>query len=455
MNISFFNLMRIPEIRQKIMFTLGFLLIYRIGFQIPLPGVNYQAFTDAAKQMGGPAGITDLMNIMTGAQLQQATLFSLGVMPYISASIIFSLLSKTMPALEKISKEGAAGQRKINQYTRLATIPICMIQAMFVVFGPLKQDVQGVPMVYSYAHGLWYLLLVMVALTCGTLFIMWLGEQITEHGAGNGISIIIMAGIIAQLWPTFVRMTNAAPGQGTAAWQALLLFILTWGVAVVAVVYMTKAQRRIPIRQAKQTRGRKVYGGQSHFLPIKVNSAGVMPIIFASALLMIPTLLGNLAGWAWLSRAFSAGQGFWYVAGFSALIFFFAFFWTSMMFQPNEMANNLKESGAFIPGIRPGKKTAEYLEHTMVRVTLAGSAFLAAIAVMPAFTQGGFASLDMSLIYFMSGTSILIVVGVALDLVEKLNAMLIMRNYEGFMKESGGSRTAAAAGGGGWGRRAK
>ncbi len=454
MNVSFFNLLRIPEIRQKIMFTLGFLLIYRIGFQIPLPGVNYAAFTKAAEQMGGAGGLRGLMNIMTGAQLQQATLFSLGVMPYISASIIFSLLSKTMPALEKISKEGPAGQRKINQYTRLATIPICMIQAMFVVFGPLQDSVGSTPMVYSYAHGLWYTLLVMIALTCGTLFIMWLGEQITEHGAGNGISIIIMAGIIAQLWPTFVRMTDAPPGQGTAAWQGLLLFLLTWGVAVVAVVYMTKAQRRIPIRHAKQTRGRKVYGGQSHFLPIKVNSAGVMPIIFASALLMIPTLLGNVAGWDWLQKAFAGGQGFWYVTGFSGLIFFFAFFWTSMMFQPNEMANNLKESGAFIPGIRPGKKTAEYLEHTMVRVTLAGSAFLAAIAVMPAFTRGGFATLDMSLIYFMSGTSILIVVGVALDLVEKLNAMLIMRNYEGFMKEAGGSRAAAAAGGG-WGRRGK
>lgn len=455
MSVSFLNLLRIPEIRQKIMFTLGFLLIYRIGFQIPLPGVDYAAFKAAASQAGG-GGLKDIINIMTGAQLQQATLFSLGVMPYISASIIFSLLSKTMPALEKISKEGPSGQRKINQYTRLATIPICMVQAMFVVFGPLKETVGGVPMVMSYASGLWYTLLVMIALTCGTLFIMWLGEQITEHGAGNGISIIIMAGIIAQLWPTFEQMTSAGPGQGAAAWQALLLFILTWGIAVVAVVYMTKAQRRIPIRQAKQTRGRKVYGGQSHFLPIKVNSAGVMPIIFASALLMIPTMLGNLTGWTWLSQAFYQGTGFWYVAGFSALIFFFAFFWTSMMFQPNEMANNLKESGAFIPGIRPGKKTAEFLEHTMVRVTLAGSAFLAVIAVMPAFTQGGFANLDVQLIYFMSGTSILIVVGVALDLVEKLNAMLIMRNYEGFMKGAGGTGGAGAGGGGGgWGRRSK
>jgi len=455
MNVSFLNLIRIPEIRQKIMFTLGFLLIYRVGFQVPLPGVNYAAFTAAAAQAGGGGGLKGIINIMTGAQLQQATLFSLGVMPYISASIIFSLLSKTMPALEKLSKEGASGQRKINQYTRLATIPICMVQAMFVVFGPLTETINGVPMVYSYATGLWYTMLVMMALTCGTLFIMWLGEQITEHGAGNGISIIIMAGIIAQLWPTFEQMASAGPGQGAAAWQALLMFVLTWGVAVVAVVYMTKAQRRIPIRQAKQTRGRKVYGGQSHFLPIKVNSAGVMPIIFASALLMIPTLLGNLTEWDWLKTAFARGTGFWYVTGFSALIFFFAFFWTSMMFQPNEMANNLKESGAFIPGIRPGKKTAEFLEHTMVRVTLAGSAFLAIIAVMPAFTQGGFASLDMNLIYFMSGTSILIVVGVALDLVEKLNGMLIMRNYEGFMKQSGGAGTPAAAGGGGWGRRSK
>ncbi|MCA8956676.1 MAG: preprotein translocase subunit SecY, partial [Planctomycetes bacterium] len=289
MAVSLVNLVRVPEIRNKLLFTLGFLALYRIGFKIPLPGVSYQAFRAAADQAG--SGLFGLMNIMTGAQLQQATLFSLGVMPYISASIIFSLLSKVVPSLEKLSKEGASGQRKINQYTRLATIPICLVQSLFVVIGVLGSKVGTTPMLSSSVasyYGL-YVVLVMVALTAGTMFIMWIGEQITENGVGNGISIIIMSGIVAELWPTMVRLwSGGGQGDATQSFQTLLLFLLTWSVMVVAVVFMTKAHRRIPIRQAKQTRGRQVYGGQAHFLPIKVNSAGVMPIIFGSALLMIP-----------------------------------------------------------------------------------------------------------------------------------------------------------------------
>ena len=458
------NMIRVPAIRAKLIFTLTFLALYRIGFQIPLPGVNYQAFRAAADQAGG--GMLGIMNIMTGAQLQQATIFSLGVMPYISASIIFSLLQKVVPSLEKIAKEGASGQRKINQYTRLATIPICLVQSMFVVFGVLGSEVAGVPMLEQGAAdmGFLYMLLVMFALTCGTMFIMWLGEQITEHGVGNGISIIIMAGIVAELWPTMVRLWDTGQKSGaTEAVQTVLLFGATWIVMVFAVVYMTKAHRRIPIRQAKQTKDRKVYGGQAHFLPIKVNSAGVMPIIFASALMMIPMMIGKVTDWNWLEQTFSRGQGFWYVIAFAGMIFFFSFFWTSMMFQPAEMANNLKEHGSFIPGIRPGNKTAEFLEKTMERITLVGATFLAAIAVFPTFIQsaGTFAGLEQRLIYFMSGTSILIVVGVALDLVEKFNALLIMRNYEDYAPKTDkkgagtGDEAGAGAGGGGWGRRGK
>ena len=369
-----------------------------------------------------------------------------------------------MPTLEKLSKEGASGQRKINQYTRLATIPICVVQSFFVIFGGLTSKVGSEQMLMANVAGLpiWYVLTVMVSLTAGTMFIMWIGEQITENGVGNGISIIIMAGIIAQLWPTIVRMVTTSgtnDAESAKAVQTLLLFIATWGVAVVAVVFMTKAHRRITIRQAKQTRGKSVYGGQKHYLPIKVNSAGVMPIIFASALLLIPSLVGNATGIEWLNNNFGNQSGFWHIFLFAGMIFFFSFFWTSLMFQPNDMANNLKENGSFIPGIRPGKQTAEFLENTMVRVTLAGAAFLALIAVFPAFIQGRY---DQNLIYFMSGTSILIVVSVALDLVEKLNAMLIMKNYEGFMKEApqgaGGAdstSTGAAVSGAGWGRRSK
>jgi preprotein translocase subunit SecY len=452
MSVSLTNLFKVPEIRKKILITIGLLFCYRIGFAVPLPGVDFGKFTQMANAGGGEGlhRLFNIMNVLTGARLQQATIFSLGVMPYISASIIFSLLVKVMPNLEKLSKEGPSGQRKINQYTRLATIPICLVQSFFVIFGVLavgKDDPQN-SLLHAGVNDYWtfYVLLVMLSMTAGTMFIMWLGEQITEHGAGNGISLIIMAGIIAQLWPSFISYFRV--GESTFAadhWQQLLLFLLAWGIAVVAVVFMTKSQRRIPIQQAKQTRGRRVYGGQRHFLPIKVNHAGVMPIIFASALLIIPSILGSAIGWTWLSDTFSGMSGFWYVVFYSALIFFFSFFWTSLMFQPNEMAENLKEHGSFVPGIRPGKKTAEFLEQTMVRITLAGAAFLTLVAVFPSFVSGGFAGLDQTLVYFMSGTSILIVVGVALDLVEKLNAMLIMRNYEGFMKESGGQS--------GWGRR--
>ncbi|MCB9876137.1 MAG: preprotein translocase subunit SecY [Planctomycetes bacterium] len=445
MNLSIANLFKVPEIRSKILITLGLLLVYRIGFFIPLPGVNW---VEAQKQMGSQGGVGQLfgmMNVLTGGSLQSATLFSLGVMPYISASIIFSLLAKALPGLERISKEGASGQRKINQYTRLATVGICLIQSWFVIFGALDSDNLLYVGVKEW-FGL-YCVVVMVALTAGTMFIMWLGEQITEHGIGNGISLIIMAGIISNLYPALGSYFSG--GWTTEAWQSLLLFGGAWGVTVVAVVYMQKAQRRIPIQQAKQARGKRVYGGQKHFLPFKVNQAGVMPIIFGSALLMIPVMIGSGLHLTWLDQAFGGQRGFWYVLSFSALIFFFSFFWTSMMFQPNEIAKNLQEGGSFIPGIRPGKPTAEFLEGTMIRITIAGAAFLSVIAVMPSLLGRGGNTPNQVLIYFMSGTSILIVVGVALDMVEKLNSLLVMRNYDGFMAETGEAASATS----GWGRR--
>ena len=452
MSVSLGNLFRVPEIRKKILITIGLLFCYRIGFKVPLPGVDYQKQLDLMNAAGGDGigALFSMMNVLTGAQLQQATVFSLGVMPYISASIIFSLLVKVVPALERIQKEGPSGQRKITQYTRLATIPICLLQSFFVIFGVLsasRMDPSN-SLLHAGVNNVWmgYVLLCMLSMTAGTMFIMWLGEQITEHGAGNGISLIIMAGIVAQLWPSFLQYFQVGDSaMATDAYQNLLLFVFAWGIAVVAVVFMTKSQRRIPIQQAKQTRGRRVYGGQRHFLPIKVNHAGVMPIIFASALLIIPSILGNALGLTFLSDTFGQMNGFWYVTFYGALIFFFSFFWTSLMFQPNEMAENLKEHGSFVPGIRPGKKTAEFLESTMVRITLAGASFLTLVAVFPTFISGQFAGLSVTLIYFMSGTSILIVVGVALDLVEKLNAMLVMRNYEGCMRETGGQS--------GWGRK--
>lgn len=458
MSLSLGNLFKVKEIRNKILITLGLLFIYRIGSFIPLPGVNFQEAYRQMQNLSGVGQLLGLINMLTGGSLHSATLFSLGVMPYISASIIFSLLTKAVPSLEKIAKEGQSGQRKINQYTRIATVAICLIQSWFVIFGALNVD--GSKLMHAGVRewfGL-YAIVVMVSLTAGTMFIMWIGEQITEHGIGNGISLIIMAGIVSNLYPSLSVYFEI--GFGREAWQNLLLFVGAWGVAVVAVVYMTKAQRRIPIQQAKHTRGRRVYGGQRHFLPFKVNQTGVMPIIFGSALLVIPAMVGKALGITWLETTFGGQHGFWFVTSYTVLIFFFSFFWTSMMFQPNDIANNLKEGGSFIPGIRPGKPTAQFLEETMVRITLAGATFLAVVAVLPSlFGASRGAGLDQVLIYFMSGTSILIVVGVALDMVEKINAMLVMRNYEGFLEEGQaqgqgqGAGSQGAGAGGGWGRR--
>jgi preprotein translocase subunit SecY len=425
------------------------LLVYRIGFFIPLPGVNIDEALKQMRNLDGVGKLFGMMNVLTGGSLQSATIFSLGVMPYISASIIFSLLTKAVPALEKIAKEGQSGQRKINQYTRLATVGICLVQSWFVIVGALRVD--NGRLLHSGVNSWFglYCIVVMVALTAGTMFIMWLGEQITEHGVGNGTSLIIMAGIVSSLYPSMASYFDVG-GFGRNQWQNLLLFMMAWGVAVVAVVYMTKAQRRIPIQQAKHTRGQRVYGGERHFLPFKLNQANVMPIIFGSALLMIPAMIGTAIGNVWLEQAFGGQRGFWFVLSFTALIYFFAFFWTSMMFQPNEIAKNLQENGSFIPGIRPGKPTAEFLEQTMVRITLAGATFLAIVAVFPSLLGAGQGSgMDQVLLYFMSGTSILIVVGVALDMVEKLNALLLMRNYEGFLEHTDGT----SAGASGWGRR--
>lgn len=336
------NLFKVKEIRDRILVTLGLLVCYRIGFYIPIPGVNLESFLKGLGSQDGLNRLFLMMNVLTGGRLQTATLFSLGVMPYISASIIFSLLTKVVPALEKLAKEGASGQRKINQYTRLATVVLCLFQSMFVIFGTLKTG--DSKLLHTGVTDFWgvYVLVIVFALTAGTMFVMWIGEQITERGIGNGMSLIIMAGIVSNLYPSIASYITG--GFGRDAWQNLLLFVGAWMVSVVVVVYMTKAQRRIPIQQAKHTRGRRVYGGQRHFLPFKINQAGVMPIVFGSALLLIPTIFGQVTGWTGLEESFSSQRGFCFVVTYITLIFFFSFFWTSMMFQPSEIANNLKRT---------------------------------------------------------------------------------------------------------------
>lgn len=433
MESSFLQLFRIPETRQKIFNTLGLLLAYRVGFQIPIPGMSAEFLRDA-----DTGALFGLMSAFSGGQLGKTTLFALGIMPYISASIIFSMLGKVSPTIEAIQKEGAAGQKKINQWTRLAVVPIALVQAMFIYTGVFLRQPQMVDdsmQGRTIALGL----IVVLSLIAGSILVMWIGELITEHGVGNGASIIIMAGIIASMPSAILRLKDTEE-----FWQTMLLMMGLWITVVFCVVYMHKGARRVPIQYARLTRGRRVYGGQRHYLPLKVNMAGVMPIIFASVVFIIPMVIFQALGFDYLARIFGDPTGFVYTGLYLALVFGFCFFWNRLMFRPEEMADNLREHGSFIPGIRPGARTAEYLDNVLKRLTLAGAAFLAVVAVLPAFVTEGTA-MPMDMRYFLGGTSVLIVVGVALDLVDKLNAQLVMRNYDGFVQ--GGT-----SGGGGWTR---
>jgi preprotein translocase subunit SecY len=420
------NLFKIPEIRSRIWVTVAFLLVYRVGANVPIPGIDMGVLHLLTAQ-GDDNPFVATLDMLSGGSTYKASLFSMGIMPYISASIIFSLLVKVVPALEKIAKEGSAGQRRINQWTRLATVPLCFVQAMIIATTVLKTPLHGTatPLL---APGFFPLLGAVLTLTTGTVFLMWIGEQITEYGVGNGISLLIMAGIIARLPHNVMGLVQ----HSTTPVAPVLLLALFVGVVIV-VVYITKGTRKIPVQYAKLTRGRRVYGGQRHFLPIKVNQAGVMPVIFSSSLLAFPSLINV----RWLQEIFSAGS-WWYTVFDIALIYFFSFFWTSLMFNPAEMSKNMKEYGSFIPGIRPGRRTAEFLERVMNHVTLAGATFLAVIATLPSWLARQ-AEANAQIAQFLGGTSILIVVSVALDLVDKLNSHLLMRSYEGFMRGGGGS----------------
>jgi preprotein translocase subunit SecY len=432
---NFTNLFRVPEIRRRLAITLGFLLLYRVGWNIPIPGIDLQVLRDMAGDEQGNA-FTALFSLISGGGLYSCALFSLGIMPYISASIIFSLLTKVVPTLEAVAKEGAAGQRKINQWTRLATVPLAMLQAIILVANIYRAPIDAAGHTFL-PDSVMLSVAAVLTLTAGTVLLMWVGEQITEYGVGNGVSLLIMAGIIARVPQAVLRLVQDTEG-GFLPFTLLVLFL----VIVVVVVFITKGTRKIPVQYAKLTRGRKVYGGQRHFLPLKVNQAGVMPVIFASALLSFPQLIGQALGWGWLENAFRFGA-WWYTTLNVVLIFFFSFFWNSLMFNPAEMSKNMKESGSFIPGIRPGKKTAEFLERVLGRITLAGATFLALIATLPQQAAMWIsANVPPAVAYFLGGTSILIVVSVALDLVDKLNSALLMRNQGGFMggSSSGGKK---------------
>jgi len=437
---SLLNIWRVRELRNKILFTLGLLAIYRIGYYVPVPGVNQEAMMGAGGS-GGTGNLADMFALFTGGNLSQSTIFGLGIMPYISASIIFQLLVTVIPALEKLQKEGESGRKKIQEYTRYATVGLCVIQATMWM-----KVLGGREWIYPEFRESWfYYLFAVTVLTTGTIFLMWLGEQIDEYGIGNGISLIIMAGIVARMPNAVIEVWKNAElslsrSDPNAMGPGKIIFLIAAFIGVVAgSIVITQGQRRIPIQQAKQTRGRRVYGGQRNYLPLRVNHGGVMPIIFASTLMMFP---GYVFGWLasvmpnwsiWFSlREWLNPGGYLYALFYVGMVYFFAYFWTTVQFQPKEMANNLRDYGSFIPGLRPGKRTADYLEKVMGRITYVGAAFLALIALIPTIVAV-WLRIPFEVSAFLGGTGLLIVVSVALDLVQRIEANLIMRNYKGFL----------------------
>ena len=443
----------IPELRQKILLTLGLLAIYRVGWQVPLPIVDPKAMSAFAEEAGGIGDLLRTVAVFSASQLSQATIFGLGIMPYISASIIFQLLSTVWPPLERLSKEGEAGRKKINEYTRWATIVICLVQSWAYVAFLSSARVGDMSLIQSsfLVDGrlplIWQFVAVMT-MTAGTIFLMWLGEQIDEFGIGNGISLLIMAGILAAMPSALVQLGSDTSwelggGGGKMGVETLLVLAALFVGVVAGVVFMTQGQRRIPTQSAKHVRGRRVYGGTRQYLPLRVNQAGVMPIIFASSLLLFPQMFfqylhnaypGNSVLGA-LHDSFTRGQSFLYNVLYVLLIYFFCYFWTAITFHPKEMADNLKNFGAFIPGYRPGKRTADYLERVMERITYVGAGFLALVAVIPTIV-GGALGIPAQIASFYGGTGLLIAVSVAFDLVQKIDSHLVMRNYTGLLEKS-------------------
>lgn len=451
------NVFRIPELRKKVLFTLGMLVVYRIGFWIPIPGVNQEALRDFFQQQlaeGTAAGrAAQYVAIFSGGTFSQSTIFGLGIMPYISAAIILQLLTAVSPKLKKLKEEGPSGQQKITEWTRYLTVMLCIFQAIgFLTY------ITSVGLVYGTWSNdpLWWMMAV-TALTAGTVFLMWLGEQIDRYGIGNGISMIIMAGILTGM-PGAIRWLSANFDPADPEGLGLLGIMLLAGGFVLVVsgaVLLTVAQRRIPVQQAKHTRGRRVYGGQKSYLPLRVNHSGVMPIIFASSLMIFPSVIfsslettaraGTYPDWwvgvtAWFAQNFAHGE-FPFVLAELLLIYFFAYFWITVQFNPDDMSKQLRDHGSFIPGLRPGPRTAEYLETVMTRITFVGAAFLAIIAILPMVVNKAM-NIDYTVTQFLGGTGLLIVVSVGLDFVQRIEANLLMRNYAGFLggSDAGGPR---------------
>jgi len=422
---SFQNILRIPELKRRVIFTLSILVVFRIGSHIPTPGIDGEALSKFLTERAG--ALMGFFDMFTGGALSQMTIFALGIMPYISASIILQLLTVVIPALGSLAKEGERGRKKIIQYTRYGTVIISAIQSFGIASG-LEGMSEGA---FVQNPGWSFRLMTMITLTSGTVFIMWLGEQITERGIGNGISLIIFAGIVARL-PGAVINTISLLRTGELHLILMLVLIIIMVVAIGVIIFVERGQRKIPMQYAKRVVGRKVYGGQSTHLPLKINSAGVIPPIFASSIIMFPATIAGFIAIPWvqeLARQLSPGTLL-YMVLYVGMIFFFCYFYTAIIFNPQDIADNLKKYGGFIPGIRPGQSTAEYIYRVLARLTFGGAIYLSVICIMPDILGAYF-----NVPFYFGGTSILIVVGVALDTVSQIESHLLMRSYEGFLKK--------------------
>ncbi len=419
------NVFRISELRHRIAFTAVMLFVYRTGGHIPTPGINNEALSSFLTQRGG--ALMGFLDIFSGGALSRLSIFALGIMPYISASIITQLLTVVVPALSKLAKEGERGRKKMTQYTRLATIAIGLVQAIGIAIG--LEGMEGGGFVRSPGWG--FRLTTMITITAGTAFLMWVGEQITERGIGNGISMIIFAGIVAGI-PSALINTYQLFDTGQIGFPFLILLAILMLFVVVAIVFLESGRRKIAVQYAKRVVGRKVYGGQSTYIPLKINTAGVIPPIFASSLIAFPATIAGFITVSWVKEIgtnLSPGTIF-YTLLYAALIIFFAFFYTAVVLNPVDMADNMKKHGGFIPGIRPGQHTSDYLYHVLTRITFAGGLYLALVAIIPEILIYRF-----NIPFIFGGTSLLIVIGVGIDTSQQIETHMLNRNYEGFMKK--------------------
>jgi preprotein translocase subunit SecY len=449
------NIFAVADLRKRVLFTLGLLAVYRIGSKIPTPGINPEALSQLMQSAS--TGVFGLYDMFSGQNLSQMTIFALGIMPYISASIILQLLTVVWPYLERLSKEGELGRRKITQYTRYGTIVLAVVQALGIaIFLERNTDIAGgLPLVYNAGWG--FRLMTVLTLTTGTAFVMWLGEQITERGIGNGMSLIIYAGIVVGL-PSAVFMTLDQLRTGQIGALTLVVLIVVMALVIAAIVFVERGHRRVTVQYAKRVVGRRQYGGSSTHIPLKVNTGGVIPVIFASSILAFPATFAPMfdvtSPWRRALDQINMGMplhDLLYVLG----IIFFCYFYTSIIFNPDDVAENMRKYGGFIPGIRPGKRTAEHIDTILTRITLVGAIYLAIVAIIPQFLMTGFKVNQIPVIgermyaglprffteglgvtFFFGGTSLLIIVGVAMDTVQQIESQLIMRHYDGFMKKT-------------------